>query len=431
MRRLSLLPAFVLALLPALAWASSNLPSNVITGSAFIVNYDENGGFAGWGSGFFVAEGIVVTNRHVLENRNRHRVYAVGEDEKVNLKCYAEFWQGEVMFNPDGDVAYIYADPPCDHGILSFADDPVYGDPLLVLGFPYRSRETIQMVVTSGSMLGRTADGWFITDAHMDEGSSGGPVLNGTDVLGVAVAKGIDDVGDFVEAYFIPSSVIENGLINTNDSRFAYTPRSRASSSRSSSTSLSSSSSSRSSVRSSSSRRSSAAPLVFRDVSRSRSGYEAILSLYERGVISGYTDGTYRPDNGINRAEFIKILIVGFRPEELDDETDCFVDVHDEWFAPYVCAAKRLGWIDGYPDGTFRPAEEINRAEGIKIVTGAFGGSDRRATDLPSDVRAGMWFRPYVAMGVDIGIVDPDERFHAGLDLTREDAAIWIYGAGR
>lgn len=131
----------------------------------------------------------------------------------------------------------------------------------------------------------------------------------------------------------------------------------------------------------------------------------------------------------MNRAEFVKILVAGFRPEELRDETRCFSDVRDEWFAPYVCAAERLGWIGGHPDGTFHPADQVNRAEAIKIVTEAFGGTALRTVDLPSDVRGSVWYRSYVAIGVSIGIIDPDELFHAGRDLTREQAAIWIYEA--
>ncbi len=451
MRRLHLFPLWLLLLLPALAWAATNLPAGVVTGTAFIVNYSETGAVVGYGSAFFVGEDTVVTNRHVLEKGSWHRVYAVGEDEKVFLRCYVKVTKEWVMIHPDDDVAYLHAPLPCGHSILHFADDPVYDDPVYVLGFPYRGSASIELSLTTGRMLGQTTDGWFITDAQMDRGNSGGPVIDGINVLGVAVAKGLNASGEFVEAYFIPSSIIESGLIHSGNILFPYTPRSSSSSS-SSSSSQSSRASSRSSVSSNSSRRSlaSAKPAgeagssssrrqrdIFSDVSRSREGYAAIMTLYEEGIISGYSDPAsgsgqvplFRPDAGINRAEFLKILVAGFRKEKLNGETRCFIDVRDEWFAPYVCAAKRLGWISGNPDGTFRPADRINRAEAIKIVTEAFGAQQSRVTDFPSDVRAGTWYRSYVAMGITMGIIDEDVLFHPARDLTREEAAMWIWGA--
>lgn len=125
----------------------------------------------------------------------------------------------------------------------------------------------------------------------------------------------------------------------------------------------------------------------------------------------------------------MKLLVAGFRPDALRNEKRCFSDVSGDWFAPYVCAAKRLGWIDGYPDGAFRPSQNVNRAEAMKIVITAFGGNTRASDDVPSDVRQGTWFYPYVVAGVGIGIVPSEGFFHPERDLTRENAAIWIYEA--
>lgn len=169
----------------------------------------------------------------------------------------------------------------------------------------------------------------------------------------------------------------------------------------------------------------------------SRLGYEAILSLYARGIIGGYPDGTFRPTAGINRAEFVKILVGGFRGGEIAGEGRCFTDVADEWFAPYVCAAKRLGWIGGYPDPSassgqaflFKPDQHINRAEAMKIVTEAFGAPVPRLRDMPPDVEPGSWYYPFVARGVLIGIVNPVAPFRPAEQLTREEAAMWIDGA--
>ncbi len=155
------------------------------------------------------------------------------------------------------------------------------------------------------------------------------------------------------------------------------------------------------------------------------------MSLKAREILDGYPDGAFRPLAGINRAEFMKILVAGFRPDSLREEAGCFTDVADAWFARYVCAAKRLRWVDGYPDGSFGPEKFINRAEAMKILVDAFGGNIVWNADrMPQDVRADAWFHLYVAAGVELGIVDPSVRFRPGSALTREDAAIWLAGVG-
>lgn len=252
-------------LLPALSFAASALPSNTTSAAVFIANYTDDRRFVGWGSGFFVDEAIIVTNKHVIEGGDWYRVYAVGEGDRVDLDCFRDITKSDVRINLDDDVAYARAYLPCDHGVMNFAGDPLTGDLVSVLGFPYRgsTEASLSLSVTTGSVLGTSRSGWILTDAFMDFGNSGGPVVDGENVVGVAVAKKIDEDGNFVEAYFIPSSVILDGLLYANDSRFGYTPRPlavtvRSSSSSSSSTSssssysfLSSSSSLRSSSRSS------------------------------------------------------------------------------------------------------------------------------------------------------------------------------------
>ncbi len=431
---------FLLALLPSLVAAAPALSESTKTSVVFIANYNNDKEFLGWGSGFFVDEGIVVTNKHVIAAGDWYAVYATTPEGKVDFGCRKNITKSDVKINLDDDVAYIRVFLPCDHDTLLFAPDPEIGDPLWIIGYPFRGTvsASLNILITSGSVLPTTIEGWMRTDARLDSGNSGGPVVNGSAVIGVAVAKGVDENGDFVAGYFIPASVALNGLLYANDSRFAYTPQSSVSSSRGSSLSSGASVSPISSSFRSASRSSAGSSLVpFPDVPPSLPGYDAIIALRERGVISGYADGRYHPEAGINRAEFVKILVAGFRPGAVRAEHDCFSDVADEWFAPYVCAAKRLGWIGGYPDPSagsgqalqFRPAQQVNRAEGVKIVVEAFDDGTKGVEKTPSDVRPGTWFYPYVVAGVGIGIISPDELFHPERDLTREHAAMWIYGA--
>ena len=126
----------------------------------------------------------------------------------------------------------------------------------------------------------------------------------------------------------------------------------------------------------------------FSDVHDLHINQEAIQYLQSREVIEGYGDNTYKPENRINRAEFVKIIIASKIQNPWGSY--CFKDVKDEWFAKYVCTAKRLGYIQGYPDGTFQPANYINFAEASKIITKSMGVlSDTTGT-------RGEWFAGYV-----------------------------------
>jgi len=258
----------VVLLLPSLVAAEVPVSEDIQRSTVMIANYADDKTFLGWGSGFFVDEGIVVTNKHVIEGGDWYRVYATGEDLAVDKTCSKNITKSDVKVNLDDDVAYMRVFLPCEHAVSLFAQDPREGDPSWIVGYPYRgsTEKSLTLVSTTGSVTGASELGWLKTSALLDFGNSGGPVANASGVIGVAVAKGVDEHDNFVTGYFVPSSIIEKGLLYANDSRFGYTPQtSKSSLSRSSPSPLpssssssspaprSSSSSSRSSSRSSSS----------------------------------------------------------------------------------------------------------------------------------------------------------------------------------
>ncbi|MBP9850393.1 MAG: beta-propeller domain-containing protein [Candidatus Peribacteraceae bacterium] len=110
---------------------------------------------------------------------------------------------------------------------------------------------------------------------------------------------------------------------------------------------------------------------AFSDISGSTQYQTAIKDLETKGVLQGYADGTFKPKSGINRAEFLKILLES-RGEIAMDGKNCFPDVADQWFARYVCAAKDEGIVTGYPDGSFKPDQAINFVEASKMLALAY-----------------------------------------------------------
>ena len=111
----------------------------------------------------------------------------------------------------------------------------------------------------------------------------------------------------------------------------------------------------------------------FSDVSADKWYNNAVSTLCHMGVLGGYSDGTFRPNAPITRAEFAKIA-VSFAQINGFSEYGYFTDVDSsDWYAPYVDAAKSVGLIEGYSDGSFKPENKITRAEACTIVNRVLG----------------------------------------------------------
>ena len=106
----------------------------------------------------------------------------------------------------------------------------------------------------------------------------------------------------------------------------------------------------------------------YSDVSEGQWFNNAISTLANAGILSGYPDGTFRPNAPITRAEFTKIAASFFERVEYTIDNP-FNDVDDDdWFYKFVMAAYEGGLITGYPEGDFRPNANISRAESVTIV---------------------------------------------------------------
>ena len=92
----------------------------------------------------------------------------------------------------------------------------------------------------------------------------------------------------------------------------------------------------------------------------------AVSTLSNAGILDGYEDGTFKPDGNITRAEFATIAVRFF--EATYDGEDLFSDIAGHWAQDYINEAANAGIVDGYPDGTFRPQQYITRAEAMTMV---------------------------------------------------------------
>ena len=154
---------------------------------------------------------------------------------------------------------------------------------------------------------------------------------------------------------------------------------------------------------------------------------DSIDQLQERGVIQGYADGNYYPHKKVNRAEFLKILSEALSPGEAIDQgrTYCFPDVGTEWYASYVCWAKEKGLISGYTNGYFQPDDPINLAEALKVALGAHDiSSDSEEIADHEDVvgHEEVWYGGYMATAISRDLLEtiPQEPGHF---MTRGESA--------
>ncbi len=110
----------------------------------------------------------------------------------------------------------------------------------------------------------------------------------------------------------------------------------------------------------------------FRDVSAFSWYAEAVGALSEAGIIEGYPDKTFRPDDSITRAEFV---MTASRFFDLKPAAEIgFNDVEQgSWYYDVIASAAKEGWLEGYPDGTFRPNAKISRAEAAAITNRLLG----------------------------------------------------------
>lgn len=124
----------------------------------------------------------------------------------------------------------------------------------------------------------------------------------------------------------------------------------------------------------------------------------ALMNLDLLGIVKGYEDGTFRPNQPVSRAEFVVLLS---RIHELEAGEKSFPDVpKTHWAYDAIAAAGAAGWINGYEDGTFRPNESVKRIEAVKMINNMLGWScDRDFVDNEThlsgfefeDLERGSW----------------------------------------
>ncbi|MCL2152523.1 MAG: InlB B-repeat-containing protein, partial [Oscillospiraceae bacterium] len=124
----------------------------------------------------------------------------------------------------------------------------------------------------------------------------------------------------------------------------------------------------------------------FTDVIASNWFNNAVSVMSNMGILNGYEDGTFRPNGAITRAELATIAARFARMMNLEGDSDIsFTDVSGHWAQEDILYAAMIGWVNGYPDETFRPNQPITRAEFMTLVNRMMKRAPQSVDDLLVD----------------------------------------------
>ncbi|MCK9186028.1 S-layer homology domain-containing protein [Candidatus Gracilibacteria bacterium] len=169
---------------------------------------------------------------------------------------------------------------------------------------------------------------------------------------------------------------------------------------------------------------------LFSDVPAGSKYYEAVNYLAKTKVIAGYGDGTFKPDNVVNRVEALKFILEAIN-KKLDSGHLPFKDTSSkEWYAKYLYTAYKAGVVSGYEDKTFRPTSTVNKAEFYKILFAGMEVDVRDSVGVSpySDVKVGDWFAPYISYAKNLGVIeDGIKKLNPSGGMTRGEVAYAMY----
>jgi hypothetical protein len=158
----------------------------------------------------------------------------------------------------------------------------------------------------------------------------------------------------------------------------------------------------------------------------------SIITMLNTGVIGGYPDGTFKPNNPITRAEFTTIVNKAFGTFDAGAEA-FFTDVKkSDWYYSQVASGKKAGFISGFPDGSFRPNSAITREQATAILASLLKlpGKDGALQFNDAD-KVAAWARGSVKAVTDAKIVSgyPDGTFKPLRPVTRAETVVIVQRA--
>ena len=154
--------------------------------------------------------------------------------------------------------------------------------------------------------------------------------------------------------------------------------------------------------------------ILFTDID-GRDCSDAVKTLNGLGIINGYVDNTFKPDNLITRGEFSTIVIKLLEMNVDESEEVLFQDTDNYWGRTYINTLYKKGYVSGYPNGTFGPQNNITYAEAITILINALGYKDEVSRSTIG------WPDNYLEKAIGLGIIKDTDGKDWNANANRGD----------
>lgn len=146
--------------------------------------------------------------------------------------------------------------------------------------------------------------------------------------------------------------------------------------------------------------------ITFSDITEGSIVEKAVSELVPYGIISGYPDGTFKPDAIITRAEVAKVIVTFLKLQNVAVEgvptgfSD--VDATSHWAQKYIRLAIDYKIVNGYTDGTFKPDDPVKYSEAVKMIVCALGYGELAVNRTPE---GGAWYTGYITQAAELGLL--------------------------
>ncbi len=170
---------------------------------------------------------------------------------------------------------------------------------------------------------------------------------------------------------------------------------------------------------------------LFSDLDEANPSFPAVSYLFKKGTVSGYPDGSFQPEKTVSRVELLKLAYSGFDQEVRQGLQVNFSDTQNgTWYSDFLGTAYEQGVVQGYNDGSFKPEQGVNRVEALKMALSLADVSiDPVVSENPyKDVDSSAWFAPYVAFAKAKNLLPVDgKNFEPDQEMSRQEVAELIY----
>jgi hypothetical protein len=149
-----------------------------------------------------------------------------------------------------------------------------------------------------------------------------------------------------------------------------------------------------------------------------------IKNLFDLGVVCGNGMGLFNPETNITREELAKIAVELF-DYEITTTSANFTDISNRWSENYINTLSSLNILTGFEDGTFKPEQSITRAEALKVLLLAKKSTITASSSTFTDVNESDWFYSYVTFAAANNVIEgyEDGTFKPEQSITREELA--------